>query len=131
MGLYISHGTFQASYSAFNRFRQAVAKAIGGSFPPHDDKSLDDNLWYWDDSHGADEYPGIEVLLKHSDCEGQIAPVDAAKLADDLERLLPKLSDMGMGAGHIEGQGGYAAVATRFIRGCRAAHAAGEPLEFC
>jgi hypothetical protein len=130
MGLAISHGTFRASYSAFNRFRQAVAKAIGGSWPPHEDKSLDPDTWYWHDSHKEGDHPGIEILMQHSDCEGEISAADAAKVADDLEAILPLLDAMGEGGGHIQGQGGYGAVARRFIAGCRAAYDANEPLEF-
>lgn len=35
MGLDVSHDAFHGAYSAFNRLRQAVAWAAGGSFPPH------------------------------------------------------------------------------------------------
>jgi len=35
MGLDTTHDAFHGAYSAFNRFRQIVCRAIGGSFPPH------------------------------------------------------------------------------------------------
>lgn len=35
MGLDTSHDAFHGAYSAFNRLRQEVSRARGGSFPPH------------------------------------------------------------------------------------------------
>ena len=35
MGLDVSHDAFHGAYSAFNRLRQFVCAATGGSFPPH------------------------------------------------------------------------------------------------
>ena len=69
MGLDISHDAWHGAYSAFNRFRQKVAQAMGGSYPPHYiydkigyrlyegadpdlpiiNKELDGNTWYWGD----------------------------------------------------------------------------------
>ena len=139
MGLDCSRGAFSGAYSAFNRFRQAVAKAMGGSFPPHDDRPLDPDgepfvpdcdTWYWGDDHGEDTHPGLAVFLLHSDCDGNISPSDCALVADEIEALLPALEPMGSGSGHVSRDGGYVKVAKRFINGCRLAAKHGEPLTF-
>ncbi len=49
MGLDCSHNAFHGAYSSFNRFRQFVSKSIGGSYPPHEDKSLNGAYWYLPD----------------------------------------------------------------------------------
>ncbi len=132
MGLDVSHDAFHGAYSSFNRLRGAVAKAAGGSFPPHDDLSLDQSQWYWEgDIYSHTSHPGLSEFLMHSDCDGQIEPELLNDVAHDLEMLLPAVTLMGIGAGHIERDGGYGAVLERFITGCKAAAAAQEPLEFC
>ena len=130
MGLDVSHGAFSASYGAFNRFRKAVAKAWGGSYPPHDDESLDDSRWYCGEGTRLEDCPGLVEFFNHSDCDGEISPETCRRVADDLERLLPGIDAAGIGAGHIERDGGYGVVARQFIAGCRAAADAGEPLVF-
>lgn len=137
MGLDISHDAFGASYSAFNRFRQAVAKAIGGSFPPHspehdpdDGKKLEPDEWYWGEKGQAGRYPGLFVFFMHSDCDGEIEPAAALCLADDLEMILPELDELGLGVGHIQHRGGYGNVARKMIAGCRRAAEVDEPLVF-
>lgn len=129
MGLDTSHGAFSGAYSAFNRFRGAVAKAAGGSFPPHDDKSLDPELIYWPANFEV-THPGLAEFLKHSDCDGSINPSVCKKIANEMEVLLPKLAEMGSGGGHIDRDGGYEQVAKTFIAGCRAASAAKQKLLF-
>lgn len=136
MGLDVSHDAFSGAYSSFNRFRQAVAKAMGGSFPPHekdvheDGTKLEPEMWYWGEGYTQSTHPGLSVFLGHSDCDGEIAPADCIKVASELEALLPQLDAMGIGAGHIERGGGYGAVARRFIAGCKDAAESGEPLVF-
>lgn len=155
MGLDCSHDAWQGAYSAFNAFRQVVCKAFGGSFPPHnfpgfrngtirrkdltgEAEPLDNNLIYFQDpdpDEKADDVnvpDGLYEFLTHSDCDGEISPEMCAKVADDLEAILPKIRAMTgtPWSGHVEYYGGYAAVTERFIAGCRAAHKAGEPLEF-
>jgi len=66
------------------------------------------------------------VLLVHSDCDGHIAPREAAALAERLEELLPALPD-GTGGGHI---GDWRAKTQTFIDGIRQAARAGETVEF-
>jgi hypothetical protein len=133
MGLDISHDAFRGAYSAFNRLRQVIAKAMGGSFPPHTDRERypDENKWYasWDYTRGS--HPGLYAFMNHSDCEGDIPPGTAEQLADELEELLPKIEDRGIVAtGHIAERGGYPAVVRKLIAGCRLAAERDESLEF-
>jgi hypothetical protein len=136
MGLDVSHDAFSGAYSSFNRFRQAVAKAMGGSFPPHeteyheDGDNLEPDMWYWGTDYGPETHPGLSVFLSHSDCDGEISSDDCVKVANEIEALLPKLEAMGIGSGHIERDGGYGAVARKFIAGCKDAAESGEPLVF-
>ena len=126
MGLDISHGAFSASCGAFDRFRRAVAEAIGGSWPEHHGEE-----WFWGDGYSEQSHPGLFAFLSHSDCEGEISPQECGRLADELEALLPRLDALGDGAGHIARDGGYGDVCRQFIAGCRLAAERGEPLEFC
>jgi len=128
MGLDISHDAFSGPYSAFNRFRQIVAKASGSSFPPHEDRSLDEDQYYPGDEVQPETRPGLWEFFKHSDCDGEISPELCGKLADEMEQLLPAIDALSDSGGR---QGGYGTVARRFIKGCREAAAANEPLEFC
>ena len=134
MGLNVTHDAFDGAYSAFNRLRQFVAKGMCGSFPPHKDNKLDDNLWYWGDGYNKEVHQGLWIFLSHSDCDGEISSEDCLKVANDLECLLPKLEDLvkiePVAGGHIAGNGGYIACVKRFIDGCRLANKLNEPLEF-
>ena len=82
MGLDVSHDAFSGAYSSFNRFRQAIAKAMGGSYPPHeketddDGKPLDRDMWYWGSGFSRATHPGLYCLLSHSDCDGEISRED-------------------------------------------------------
>lgn len=130
MGLDTTHDAFHGAYSAFNRFRQSVAKAMGGSFPPHQEKGLDDSKWYWGDGYGEQTHPGLYLFLKHSDCDGELSPEECELVATDLEAILPVLEKEGEGSGHILNQGGYAKVCQKFIKGCRLAAQQNETLYF-
>ena len=150
MGLDCSHDAFHGAYSAFNALRQVVCAAIGGSYPPHnfpgfkrgvitrDDllgtaEPLDNAMIYFcEPGKDVDVPDGLYEFLTHSDCDGEISPEMCAKVADDLEALLPKIQAMTgtPWSGHIEARGGYVEALRLFIAGCRAAHEAGEPLGF-
>jgi hypothetical protein len=130
MGLDTTHDAFHGAYSAFNRFRQAVAAAMGGSYPPHAQDGRNPDLWYWGTGYSAESHPGLYEFLAHSDCDGEISPEMCRRVADEMEILLPAIEEHGLGCGHIERDGGYGAVARRFIAGCRRAAEAGEPLGF-
>ncbi len=130
MGLNCTHGAFDGAYSAFNRFRQAVAQAAGGSFPPHDDPSLDHGSWFVEgDDYSQETHKGLWLFLNHSDCDGDLSPRECELVAQDLSFLMPFIST-GDGGGHLSRMGGYRGAAKRFIDGCNAAVMAGERLEF-
>ena len=61
-----------------------------------------------------------------SDCDGEIAPEDCAKIAERLQSLI-KLLPKGDSGGHI---GDYRDKTQKFIDGCRLAPKNNEPLEF-
>lgn len=146
MGLDCSHDAFHGAYSAFNSFRSAVCRAVGGTYPPHwlrtydgdiakdesgrplRDLSLEDGMWYVPDDFTRDKHPGLYEFLEHSDCDGSISPAMCSVIADELEPLLDKMPQESHG--HIERDGGYRAVLKRFIDGCLAAHLEGKPLRF-
>lgn len=150
MGLDCSHDAFHGAYSAFNRLRQFVCASTGGSFPPHwvqgpDDPQPKGTEWELErrtdipndcfqcgEGFPTEEWPGLYEFLTHSDCDGEISPEMCVNVADDLERLLPAMEQMKWEcAGHIAAAGGFVSAVKTFIAGCRAAAAAGEPLEFC
>ena len=139
MGLDCSHDAFSGAYSAFNRLRQVVARAAGGSFPPHycyDDegkfmKDLDEDSFYLGEDYRQTTHPGLFEFLKHSDCDGEISPEMCEFVANDLEALLPRVQELGsVAVGHILARGGYVEVLRKFIAGCRKAAKAGESLRF-
>ena len=117
MGLDCSHDAFHGAYSAFNRLRQEIARAIGGSYSPHNDPSLDYDLWYWGDGYNKKSHPGLHEFFCHSDCDGEIAPEMCILVADELEAILPNISSNRQSV-------------QNFIDGCRRAAAANEPLLF-
>lgn len=142
MGLDTTHGAFHGAYSAFNRFRQIVAKAMGGSYPPHPNPLIcsdgdvivdpDNNRFYvpfsWETFQK--ERPGLSAFLLSNDCEGEFPPEVCKQMADEIEALLPEIEKEGMGAGHIERDGGYIEVAKRYIAGCRLAYEKNETMEY-
>jgi hypothetical protein len=149
MGLDTSHDAWHGAYSAFSRWRCYIAKVAG--MPPlelmegfwghgfdracivdHDATNLARNTIERIESTGNLPIPWsalkpdpLHVLLHHNDCGGEISPEDCAEIADRLEELLPLMSgDFG---GHV---GDVTEKTRKFIAGCRAAAAAGEPLDF-
>lgn len=120
MGLDTTHDAFSGAYSAFNRFRQIVAKAMGGSYPFHEvplilsDGSVilepDQTRFYvpmsWDDFQ--ETKPGLAAFLVSNDCEGEFPPEVCKQMADELTELLPQIAKLDDGGGgHIERAGGY------------------------
>lgn len=53
-----------------------------------------------------------------------------SQVVKDLEPLIPRLSELGLGTGHIAASGGYAAVCQKFVDGCKKAAKLKEPLKF-
>lgn len=121
MGLDCSHSAYSGPYGAFDEFREAVAVAAGV------------DMW----GFGADEGSGLHIFLDHPDDHGSLTPGECDLVADDLERLLPRIEAVEASGGviatkdgHVESEGGFAAVTKKFIAGCRKASANGEDLEF-
>lgn len=131
MGLDTTHGAFHGAYSAFSRFRDAFIKSIGGRTEEQGGFFDRRHLWFFPEGMDSGTHPGIYVFMCHSDSDGEIAPEMCAKIADEMEALLPLVEaypdNLG---GHIERDGGFLAVTKRWIAGCRAAAAEGVPLEF-
>ena len=131
MGLDVSHDAFCGAYGAFDRLRERVVTAVNGSCAPHEDKSLDPELWYWEpDEISLKNQPGLKLFLGHSDCDGMISPEDCVIVAGALEEVCEKIDPEETGGGYIWSQGGYVVVLRKFIAGCRLAAELGEDLEF-
>ena len=134
MGLSVSHDAFEGSYKAFNRIRQIVAKAIGGSYPPHEDseKCPDEDRWYWETSiYSHETHPGLALFLCQSDSGGEMGWLDAAAVANALEVLLPEIAKHEDGTyAHLHGVDGYVGAVKKFIAGCRTAFELKESLRF-
>lgn len=114
MGLDTSHDAWHGPYSSFQRWRREIAELAG--LPPLD--QMDGFC-----SGTGISWKGIKTplvyLLNHSDCDGQISAKRCAKIADELEALLPKMKDLDT----IE-------KTQQFIEGCRLAASKNEPLLF-
>lgn len=122
-------------YSEFNRFRGFVLTSIGGSYPPHQQKDLDNDRWYWDTDRpfSSETHPGLKEFLCHEDDDGEISPEMCKIIADELESILPYIETREKeisATGQLEAYGGYVQVTKHFIDGCRKAHSTNEPLEF-
>lgn len=119
MGLDTSHDCWHGAYSAFMRWRTAIAEVAGFG-----------NILDYDGFGGEKPWPvghPLVPLLSHSDCDGQLDLHDLAPMADALEGLLPALRVKGAGGGHI---GDYAEKTQEFVYGLRRAVDAGENVEF-
>jgi hypothetical protein len=137
---YSNTEVFEGSYGAFNRLRQAVARATGGSYPPHwrwDENGniipgiyadMEPNTWYWGEGYSHETHPGLHEFFCHSDCDGIMTPKVCAMLAEELEALLPRIEDGG--GGHLERVGGYKGAVQKLIDGCKAAAQLDEHLKF-
>jgi hypothetical protein len=131
MGLHVTHGCWNAPYSAFTRWRSEIARAAGYSVARlvKFDDYVAHNLPLIDWGHVTnDQLLGkwestpsdpILVLIAHSDCDGFIFPEQARPLADRIEELIPRLS-------YQED----AERARKFVQGLRQAADMGEPVEF-
>lgn len=125
MGLWVSHGCWRGPCSAFNRFRVAVAHAIGIDLDCMQGYTYGDDGIPW----STLAHDPIRTLLAHSDCDGEIAVTDLLPLANRLTELIPVLRHIDQLAS-LTGSGGHAAAAQRFADGLRRAAAANEPVEF-
>lgn len=149
MGLDCSHNAFNGSYNSFNRLRQKVCFAMGGSFPPHwqydnngkpildeyglmlKNNNFDDEFLYLGKDYNVKSHPGLTEFLSHSDCDGSISPEMCSRVADELEALIPRVKEIDdMPEDHVVMRWETVGVLQKFINGCRSAAAADEYLEF-
>jgi len=150
MGLDTTHGAWHGAYSAFNTWRMLIAQYAG--YPPLE---LMDGYYHENDFAllemsfpKGDEIPmsrfraikkefpikweglkpsALQILLLHSDCEGDISPEDCKAIADALTELMEKIpEDLDCG-GHI---GNFREKTQTFIDGCMEAYKKNETLEF-
>ena len=120
MGLDTSHNCWSGAYSAFNRWRTKIAEVAGYG-------ELNEYLGFDGTKPWPNNNDALIVLLRHSDCDGEINHLDCADLANRLESLLPALEIAGDGGGHI---GSFAEKTKQFIDGLRDAAEAGENVDF-
>lgn len=130
MGLDVSHDAWHGAYSAFNRFRTALAE-LGGFGTLFVAGEVTKRM-YSEDVIMRSEWPEpphdpLLVLLIHADCDGVILNKWLTPLADRLEQLLPSLYCLGDLGGHV---GDIQETTRKFIAGCRLAAESGEDLEF-
>lgn len=133
MGLDTSHGCWHGPYSQFMRWRQwlnlFVMRERGATDPACQEianlgalrEALDAA---WEAGLYDDQSVPINVLMNHSDCDGEIPPEVCGPLADSLQALAEK---------YMPARGTYDEMrppTERFIRGLRTAAAAGEAVEF-
>lgn len=129
MGLDTTHDAWHGAYSAFMRFRAELVREAWGrdirSLPGYHDSILSPDVATVDYTE-AERSDALYPLIDHSDCEGELSVEVLLPLAARLEELAPRFRGID-GGGHL---GGVEAKALQFAAGCRAAAAAGEPLEF-
>ena len=140
MGLDTSHDCWHGAYSAFHRFRQNLAAAIGidllkmASFVP------DGIAW----PSKKDE--PLVSLLNHSDCDGSIPVKELIPLANRLDEVAniieqgPPPNDcsgfsmtatsLEVTGGHLMRNGGTAESARIFAKGCRLAASQRQVVRF-
>lgn len=134
MGLDTTHGAWNGAYSAFNRWRDKLAETAGYEMGL-DDRGRPCPAIDWQDITGDnlagdwDAVPAdpLVILIAHYDSGGVIRHQHCGPLADRLEELLPLLLPDDDGGGHIER---WHTKTRTFIGGLRAAHQAGDDLEF-
>ena len=140
MGLNISHGTFDRSYSTFHKFRTIVAHLSG--FPPlelmegfyQNGDAMNDPFFMlknefriskikerlpikWD----LFQHHPISELLYHSDCDGKISYGKAKKIGDHIRSLVEKLP---------EEWKDWEGIFVQFSDGCDRAYSEKKPLIF-
>ena len=140
MGLDTSHDAWHGAYGAFGKWRHEVAVAAGfikedeSLFPKGlYDNGLKDSPLDWETLDSMTDCMGnwtkepddpLWYLLNHSDCDGVIRHEHCEALADRLEEFIPLLDDP-------ESVSLWRANRTRrFVDGLRAAHEAGEDVDF-
>lgn len=136
MGLDTSHDCWHGAYSAFMRFRRAIAKSIGvpldlmegfyeGLVPMYATVTPPmalDRLTRIESEYMPLRWESmrpdpLHVLLHHSDCDGDIAVADLKPLAERLEAIAPQLGE-------------WSEHAIQFAKGCRLAARRRQKVQF-
>lgn len=124
MGLDTTHGCWNGPYSAFHRWRCHLHGLITKSEPEYRYGSWDESLRRaWDEGRYEDQSVPINVLMLHSDCDGEIPAEVCGPLADALQEIVDGLPARAL----------YDTIrpaTERFIAGLRRAQEAGESVEF-
>ena len=136
MGLDTTHGCWHGAYSAFYRWRGALARSAGigeRTFTWHgrDRQEADIDWESITEANLAGEWnecpdDPLIILIAHSDCDGLIMHEHTIALAERLEELLPALTGMDLG-GHV---GNVVEKTQTFIDGLHCAFEACEDVEF-
>ena len=139
MGLGVSHGCWSGPYTAFTRFRNALADQAGFdlatvTFPDgfvmrdlplidwghHPEKAV---YGEWEDYEPKD---ALEILIAHSDCEGVIYPKEAGRLAIRIKEIV-----IDMEAKADQALAPLIEQARQFANGLQEAYALNETVVFC
>lgn len=141
MGLDTSHDAWHGAYGAFARWRKDIAIALGlitegeSLFPKskYDPEELKDSPLNWEKLDAMTDCEGIWYeqpddpiwyLLNHSDCSGVIKHEHLLPLANRLQELVPLVDNPESVSDWYNNR------TQRFVDGLRAAHDAGEDLDF-
>jgi len=133
MGLDTSHDCWHGPYSQFARWRQWLNLFVMTQRGDAGDKAAQQISHMgataeaidraWAEGHYDDQIVPINVLMNHSDCDGEIPAEVCRPLADALEGLLDQMPERGI---YDEKR----PATERFIRGLQRAAAAGEAVLF-
>lgn len=81
MGLDFSHCNANWSYSGFHHFRKKIAMTIGVDLPKMEGFGGDIQF-------NRLHYHPLQILLNHSDCDGEIPPEQCRELAPALRKAV-------------------------------------------
>jgi len=132
MGLDTSHDCWHGPYSMFMRWREKLNLYVmkergktdaGAAAISHMGWTKEALVRAWEEGRYDDQTIPINVLMGHSDCEGEIPAEMCGPLADALEALLVQMPERAL---YDEAR----TATERFIAGLRRAAAAGEPVDF-
>lgn len=134
MGLDTTHGCWNGPYSAFGRWREWISLYVMQDRADAGDERAKEIAYMgatreaimraWEEGHYDDQTVPINVLMNHSDCEGEIPANVCGPLADALQAIIDK---------RMPGRALYdekRPATERFIAGLREAAAAGEAVGF-
>ena len=116
MGLDTTHDCWHGPYSMFMEWRRQLHRYTA----PDQTRTLEEA---WDAGDYADQSKPINVLMQHSDCDGEIEAEMCGPLADALQELVDRMPARGM-------YDNARPATERFITGLRKAAEAGEAVHF-